>query len=54
MKEKYDVKLEGKEWKDCLKQAFNKKKKDKETNYLLFSQYICRNFNDRRNFLFLL
>ena len=28
MKEKYDVKLEGKEWKDCLKQAFNKKKKD--------------------------
>lgn len=28
MKEKYDVKLEGKEWKDCLKQAFDKKKKD--------------------------
>lgn len=28
MKEKYDVKLEGKEWKDCLKHAFDKKKKD--------------------------
>ena len=28
MKEKYNVKLEGKEWKDCLKQAFDKKKKD--------------------------
>ncbi len=28
MKEKYDVKLQGKEWKDCLKQAFDKKKKD--------------------------
>ena len=28
MKEKYVVKLEGKEWKDCLKQAFTKKKKD--------------------------
>ena len=28
MKEKYDVKLEGKEWKDCLKQAFDKKKKE--------------------------
>ena len=28
MKEKYDVKLEGKEWKDCLKHSFDKKKKD--------------------------
>ena len=28
MKESYTLKLEGKEWKDCLKQAFNKKKKD--------------------------
>ncbi len=28
MKEKYVVKLEGKEWKDCLHQAFTKKKKD--------------------------
>ena len=28
MKEKYNVKLQGKEWKDCLKQAFDKKKKD--------------------------
>ena len=28
MKEKYEVKLQGKEWKDCLKQAFDKKKKD--------------------------
>ena len=28
MKEKYDVKLEGKEWKDCLKEAFEKKRKD--------------------------
>lgn len=28
MKEKYDVKLEGKEWKDCLKHAFDRKKKD--------------------------
>ena len=28
MKEKYNVKLEGKEWKNCLKQAFDKKKKD--------------------------
>ena len=28
MKETYTVKLEGKEWKDCLKSAYNKKKKD--------------------------
>ena len=28
MKESYTVKLEGKEWKDCLKNAYNKKKKD--------------------------
>ena len=28
MKESYTVKLEGKEWKDCLKDAYNKKKKD--------------------------
>ena len=28
MKEKYDEKLEGKEWKDCLKHSFDKKKKD--------------------------
>lgn len=28
MKESYTLKLEGKEWKDCLKEAYNKKKKD--------------------------
>ena len=28
MKESYTLKLEGKEWKDCLKSAYNKKKKD--------------------------
>lgn len=28
MKENYTLKLEGKEWEDCLKEAFNKKKKD--------------------------
>lgn len=28
MKKSYKLKLEGKEWKDCLKEAFNKKKKD--------------------------
>ena len=28
MKKSYTVKLEGKEWKDCLKEAYNKKKKD--------------------------
>ena len=28
MKKSYTLKLEGKEWKDCLKEAFNKKKKD--------------------------
>ena len=28
MKETYTLKLEGKEWKDCLESAFNKKKKD--------------------------
>jgi len=28
MKESYTVKLEGKEWKDCLKSSYNKKKKD--------------------------
>jgi len=28
MKKSYTVKLEGKEWKDCLKGAFDKKKKD--------------------------
>lgn len=28
MKESYTLKLEGKEWKDCLKEAFEKKKKD--------------------------
>lgn len=28
MKESYTLKLEGKEWKDCLESAFNKKKKD--------------------------
>lgn len=28
MKESYTLKLEGKEWKDCLKESYNKKKKD--------------------------
>ena len=28
MKESYTLKLEGKEWKECLKESFNKKKKD--------------------------
>ena len=28
MKESYTLKLEGKEWKDCLKEAFEKKRKD--------------------------
>ena len=28
MKESYTLKLEGKEWKDCLKDTYNKKKKD--------------------------
>ena len=28
MKQSYTEKLEGKEWKDCLKEAYNKKKKD--------------------------
>lgn len=28
MKKSYSLKLEGKEWKDCLKEAYNKKKKD--------------------------
>lgn len=28
MKENYTLKLEGKEWEDCLKEAFDKKKKD--------------------------
>ena len=28
MKESYTLKLEGKEWKDCLKEAYNKVKKD--------------------------
>ena len=28
MKKNYTLKLEGKEWKDCLKGAFDKKKKD--------------------------
>ena len=28
MKESYTLKLEGKEWKDCLKSEYNKKKKD--------------------------
>ena len=28
MKESYTLKLEGKEWKECLKGAYNKKKKD--------------------------
>lgn len=28
MKENYTLKLEGKEWKDCLKEAYDKKKKD--------------------------
>ncbi len=28
MKETYTLKLEGKEWKDCLEKAYNKKKKD--------------------------
>ena len=28
MKESYTLKLEGKEWKECLKEAYNKKKKD--------------------------
>ncbi len=28
MKETYTLKLEGKEWKDCLESAYNKKKKD--------------------------
>ena len=28
MKKSYTLKLEGKEWKDCLKEAFDKKKKD--------------------------
>lgn len=28
MKENYTLKLEGKEWEDCLKEAFNKKRKD--------------------------
>ena len=28
MKKNYTLKLEGKEWKDCLQEAFNKKKKD--------------------------
>ena len=28
MKKSYTVKLEGKDWKDCLKDAFDKKKKD--------------------------
>ena len=28
MKKSYKLKLEGTEWKDCLKEAFNKKKKD--------------------------
>ena len=28
MKESYTLKLEGKEWKDCLKEAYKKKKKD--------------------------
>ena len=28
MKESYTLKLEGKEWKECLKEAYNKKKKE--------------------------
>lgn len=28
MKESYTLKLEGKEWKECLKESYNKKKKD--------------------------
>ena len=28
MKKSYSVKLEGNEWKDCLKESYNKKKKD--------------------------
>ena len=28
MKKSYTLKLEGKEWKDCLKESYNKKKKD--------------------------
>ena len=28
MKKSYSLKLEGKEWKDCLKESYNKKKKD--------------------------
>lgn len=28
MKESYTLKLEGKEWKDCLKESYNKKKKE--------------------------
>ena len=28
MKKSYTLKLEGKEWKECLKEAYNKKKKD--------------------------
>ena len=28
MKKNYTLKLEGKEWKECLKEAYNKKKKD--------------------------
>ena len=28
MKESYTLKLEGKEWKDCLKEAYNKVKKE--------------------------
>ena len=28
MKESYTLKLEGKEWKDCLKEAYKKKKKE--------------------------
>ena len=28
MKETYTLKMDGKEWKDCLKEAYKKKKKD--------------------------
>ena len=31
MKESYTLKLAGKEWKDCLKEAFEKKRKDIKT-----------------------